>query len=283
MRSILVGLDGSEDCLPAVDLGISWAKRFDSLLVGIGVVDEPSIRGAQPAGHVSSTYQFAYDQLLSETRREVEQSLERFAIRCSEEQVSCKLLEDEGQPCERILTELQRYDLLLLGCQTHFRHGSERHACHTLEQVLRSASRPVVVAPKSPLVAPKSPLAAGKGVVIAYDGSVQAARALQAFVAAGCMRIHPIHIVTVHPESSVEAARIADRAAEFLQFHDIEAERVPMVGNAASKRFLDYARDTNAELLVMGAYGQPRVTEFFFGSATCTALRESPLPLFLYH
>ena len=115
MRSILVGVDGSEDGLPAVDLGIRWAKRFDSLLVGIGVVDEPSIRGFQPEGRVSATYQVAYDQLLAENRHQVEQALERFAIRCSEEQVSYKLLEDEGQPCERILMELQRYDLMLFG------------------------------------------------------------------------------------------------------------------------------------------------------------------------
>jgi nucleotide-binding universal stress UspA family protein len=277
MRSILVGLDGSEDCLPAVDLGIQWAKRFDSFLVGIGVVDEPAIRGAQPAGKVSPTYQAAYDQLLKDARHQVEQVLDKFAIRCSQEHISHKLLEDEGQPGERILTELQRYDLLILGCKTHFRHDNSQHACHTLEHVLRAASRPVVVVPKLP--------AAGlrKGVVVAYDGSVQAARALQAFLAAGLAGIGPIEIVSVHPTSSVEAARIADRAVEFLRFHHFEANRVPLVGDSAGRRFLNHAQETSAELLVMGAYGQPRVKEFFLGSATCTALAESSIPLFLFH
>jgi nucleotide-binding universal stress UspA family protein len=277
MRSILVGLDGSEDCLPAVDLGIRWAKRFDSLLVGIGVVDEPAIRGFQPEGKVSATYQVAYDQLLAETRHKVERDLERFAIRCSDEQVSFKLLEDEGQPCECILAELQRYDLLVLGCKTHFRHDSSQHPCQTLENVLRAASRPVVVAPQPPTADPR------EGVVVAYDGSVQAARALQAFLATGLAGIGSIDIVTIHPDSSVEAARIADRAAEFLRFHGIEAERVPLVDSAPGRLFLRYAQEQNAELLVMGAYGQPRVKEFFFGSATCTALEESSVPLFLFH
>ena len=44
-----------------------------------------------------------------------------------------------------------------------------------------------------------------------------------------------------------------------------------------------YAEDHNAELIVMGAYGQAKVKEFFFGSATCVALRESSIPLFLFH
>lgn len=278
MKTILVGLDGSEDCLPAVDLGIQWAKRFDSLLVGIGVIDEPSIRGFQPVEKISPTYQLAYEQLLKETRHKVEQALEQFAIRCSEERVSFKLLEDEGQPCERILTELQRYDLLILGCRTHFRHANDQHPCQTLEHVLRGASRPVVVAPQSSSIEPR------EGVVVGYDGSVQSARALQAFLATGLAASSgPIHIVSVHPDSLVEAARIADRASEFLRFHEIEATRIPLVGSPASQKFLTYSAESNPQMIVMGAYGQARMKEFFFGSATCTALQKSPIPLFLFH
>ncbi|MCA9146811.1 MAG: universal stress protein [Planctomycetaceae bacterium] len=278
MRTILVGLDGSDDCLPAVDLGIRWAKRFDSLLIGIGVVDEPSIRGFQPEGHVSPTYQVAYEQLLKETRHKVERALEQFAIRCSNERISFKLLEDEGQPCERILTELQRYDLLILGCRTHFRHASDQHPCQTLEHVLRAASRPVVVAPQI------SSIESREGIVVAYDGSVQSARALQAFLSTGLAADGgPIHIVSVHPDSLVEAARIADRASEFLRFHDIDATRVPLVGSSASQKFLTHAIENNVKLIVMGAYGQARVKEFFFGSATCTALEQTSIPLFLFH
>ncbi|MCA9119451.1 MAG: universal stress protein [Planctomycetales bacterium] len=55
------------------------------------------------------------------------------------------------------------------------------------------------------------------------------------------------------------------------------------MGSLASQEFLAYARECNAELIVMGAYGQARVKEFFFGSATCTALQQSLVPLFLFH
>ena len=34
LRSILVGLDGSEHGDSALELGIRWARRFDALLVG---------------------------------------------------------------------------------------------------------------------------------------------------------------------------------------------------------------------------------------------------------
>ena len=278
LRSLLVGLDGSADCAAAIDLGIRWAKQFDILLVAIGVVDEPTIRGSQPAGRIPASYRPAYDQLLKESRRNVEQTLEKFAIRCSEERVACKLLEEEGQPCERILMELQRYDLLILGCKTHFTYGSERRPCVTLEHVLRNSPRPVVVVPQ-PLSDKKT-----HAVVVAYDGSLQSARALQSFLATGLSEIGAVHIVSVHAESAVEAARTADHAAEFLRFHDVESVRVPIVAaGSPSKPFLDYATEHNAALIVMGAYGQPRISEFFLGSATCDALQNSSIPLLLYH
>ena len=52
LKSILVGLDGSPSSAAAVELGIQWAKRFNALLVGLGIVDEATIRTpeAEPIG-----------------------------------------------------------------------------------------------------------------------------------------------------------------------------------------------------------------------------------------
>jgi hypothetical protein len=48
LKSILIGLDGSAYSTTALELGIRWARRFDALLVGLGVIDEPTIRGPEP-------------------------------------------------------------------------------------------------------------------------------------------------------------------------------------------------------------------------------------------
>ena len=47
VRSILIGLDGSPHSETAVQLGVQWAHRFDALLTGLGVVDEPAICGVE--------------------------------------------------------------------------------------------------------------------------------------------------------------------------------------------------------------------------------------------
>ena len=43
LKSLLIGLDGSEDGRSVLELGLRWAKRFDALAVGLAVVDEPGI------------------------------------------------------------------------------------------------------------------------------------------------------------------------------------------------------------------------------------------------
>ena len=55
------------------------------------------------------------------------------------------------------------------------------------------------------------------------------------------------------------------------------------MNEAVGEAILDQARQLDAQLLVMGAYGQPTLREFFLGSVTRTALRKSTIPLFLYH
>ena len=174
LKSILIGLDGSSYSTAAVDLGIQWAKRFDALLVGLGIVNEPTIRKpeAEPIG--GGYYKRERDdKLVKDARRAMEQFLEQFAARCAEADISFNLLQDVGLPYEEIMRKSQRYDLVLFGHETHFHFGPENQPDETLWNVLKRGPRPVVIAP------PK--LESGSSVVVAYNGSPQADRTLQAF------------------------------------------------------------------------------------------------------
>jgi nucleotide-binding universal stress UspA family protein len=132
------------------------------------------------------------------------------------------------------------------------------------------------------VTAPKTP-GDGTAVVVAYDGSIHAARALQAFQASGLDEGDAVHVVSVgaNPEA---AARHAARAVEFLQCHQIAASAhvfAPAPSTAAV--ILEQVRHPQARLLVMGASGRPRLRELFLGSVTRTLLQHSQVPVFLYH
>ena len=276
VKSILIGLDGSTYSTNATELGIRWARQFGALLVGLGVVDEATIRGPELVPLTGVYNERGRDDVRThKAQRQVEQLLEVFALRCADAGIPSKVLEDTGLPWEQILLEAQRYDLVLLGQRTYFHFETQQSPCDTLRKVLKHSPRPVVTVPEK--------LGDGRAVLVAYDGSMQAARALQAFQASGLHSGHDVHILSV-AEDHAEASDHAGRAADFLRLHEIDAHVHPLASYAPPPEvILQQVRGLNAGLLVMGAYGQNALREFFLGSVTRTILKEGTVPLFLYH
>ena len=283
LRSILVGLDGSDYSKSAIEAGIYLARKTGALLVGLGVVDEPTIRDAEPSllgGGVPYAEPVLYRDRIASARREVELFLGQFSTRCADAGVAFKVLEDVGTPHAQIELQAQRYDLILLGQQTRFHFETHAGYDDTVHRVLKNSPRPVITVPARLRLNPDAPR---HTVLVAFDGSLQAARALQAFQNSGLAGVLPTVVTTIAPQRD-HAARIAERAIDYLRFHDIKAEALPIVSqDAPSHALLAAAHEHKSVLIVMGGYGQPILREFFLGSVTRSLLAESPVPLFLYH
>jgi nucleotide-binding universal stress UspA family protein len=278
LRSILVGLDGSPQSASVVQLGIDWARRFDALLVGLGIVDEPTIARERPVmlGGPPHADPVFFRERTADARRRIDQFLEQFALRCAGAGIACKVLEDVGLPCERIMLEAQRYDLILLGQRTRFHFETSRWEDDTVRQVPRQSPRPVLVVPEG--------RSEGLAVVVAYNGSPQASRTLHAAQGAGLCWGREVHVVTVHHDDRLEAARRAERAVDYLGHHEIKATAHPLESQAPpAKLILEQAERLGAGLLVAGAYGQSALRELMLGSVTASLLQSCPIPLFLYH
>ena len=125
-------------------------------------------------------------------------------------------------------------------------------------------------------------LGGGDSVVIAYDGSLQAARTLQAFQALQLDQSQEVHVLAVHADHC-EAVRHAERAIDFLAFHAIKAQLHAVTSSSPASAIIEHTHRLGAGLLVMGAYGQTTFKEFLFGSVTRSLLSETKVPLFLYH
>lgn len=276
LKSILVGLDGSSFGTAAMELGVGWAQRAGASLAGLAVVDLPAIRmpEAVPLGGMAFKEQ-RDDALAGDAHRRLQAVLEKFQQRCAEAAVSCESLETIGHPAEQILLESQRHDLILLGQRTYFHFETQEDADETLRSVVKGASRPVIAVPAKPRK--------GEAVVVAYDGSPQAARTLQAFQSLGLHGPHVVHVVGVDPDA-VEAKLRLERAVDYLERHDIKSEpHAVATSDPPARAILDLVNSLDCGLLVMGAYGQSPFKELLFGSVTRTILEESITPVFLYH
>jgi nucleotide-binding universal stress UspA family protein len=270
LRSILLALDRSENSDAVVELGIHWTKQLGAKLVGIGVVDQPMMLSTVPAPETDQDAPELQGHWKEDEQR-VEQCLEGFSQRCDEAGVNARAIKDVGPPSDRILREANRHDLVLLS--PHFQTPAS--GGDPFRQIVHTAPRPVVSVPME--------LPSGDSIVIAFDGSVQASRAVQAFLTTGLCRSKNVFVVSIDDDSQ-EAARNSALAIEFLQLHDVEAEARPLESTGTvAEQLLAEVVALESGLLVLGVHQKPTFLEMFRGSVTKTILNESMVPLFLFH
>ena len=273
LQTILVPLDVSPDTEAAVDLGIGWARGTGALLVGLGVVDEPTIRRGEPVPLGAGHYKHARDEArLTEARSRVERLLKDFAERCSGQGIRYDAITRIGVPREQILLVAQRHDLVILPRRSHFHFATEdAERDDTVERVLQQCPRPAVIVP--------GPRRGAGPVVVAYDGGVHAAHALQAFATA---RVEPgseVLIVSLDEDES-QAAERAQNAVAFLASHGIAAHRARVAERAAAARaILNVVEETDARLLIAGTHSSRRLADRIFGSVTGILLEHAPVPV----
>jgi nucleotide-binding universal stress UspA family protein len=272
VRSILVGLDGSRYAEAATEVGVRWAAEFGGLLVGLAVVDEPTITAPEATPMGAAYYTGERDEeRVAEARRTAAGWLGGFADRAARAGVAATTARDEGDPVERFRERAERYDLVVVGQRTHYRYMTQEGPCDTLDRLLHDTARPVVAVPER--------LPGGEAVVVAYDGSPQAARAVYAYQASGLGARYPTVVVTVGDDPAP-----AERAAEFLGRHSgAVTVRVVRPAGRPGEALLDQVAVLRAQLLVMGAFGHSPAYEFFFGSTTRRVLTGMPVPVFMVH
>jgi nucleotide-binding universal stress UspA family protein len=120
-------------------------------------------------------------------------------------------------------------------------------------------------------------------IFVAWDGSRAAARALRdALPLIG--HADTVSIVTVDDDKRIDKDSIAG-VRELLGHHGIQTRHIARRRGATSigESLQAAAIEGGGDLLIMGAYGHPRVQEFVLGGATRTILREARLPILFSH
>jgi carbon storage regulator CsrA len=278
IRSILIGIDNSASGIAAQDLGVRWAERFDARLTAITIVDGHGALLPAELAPVGASHHAVDVTRIADNRPVPDTGYwhieKKFDQRCHEAGVALERIGDVGSPHVQICVEAQNHDIVLLGQRSRFVFGRERDPGQAVGRIIQSCPRPVVVVPQASY--------GGESVVVAYDGTLQASRALWAFVASGLGDGAEVHVVTVG--DSQDATRCAQRAITFLQSHRIAATpQIVVTSLPPAESILKKVRTLDAGILVIGAYGQSVVREFFLGSVTRTVLEECRVPVFCFH
>lgn len=169
------------------------------------------------------------------------------------------------------------HDLLVLGA----RGESPWSSVAGLGELVLGCELPCIVVPES-----ISRKAALKTVAIAWNGSTEAIRAIHDALPI----LQRARRVVVLAGEQKEAYSAIDWSVPFsleryLAGHGIDFKRKPFRAEAASagERLVKAAQANEADLLVMGAYGRTRLSEWILGGATRYVLENTPLPVLLRH
>jgi nucleotide-binding universal stress UspA family protein len=273
---MLIGVNGTPASIQAYELGLTWAKAHQTPVTCLAVVDVDGLGSPETLPLGEGTFKASRDsEAVARERAKLAAALQTAGESAQARGVDCRLVQLDGIPSEVLTLEAQRHDLLVLGRRPPSAASGQAGPSATLTDIVRRASRPVIVAGDG---SPQS-----SNVVVAYDGSPQAACTLQAFVQSGLHFGHPLHLVGVG-EDPIGAQFRLMRALDYLRAHGRQAElHVLPVRGSVAVTLAQFVRQLPCGLLVMGVSSRPWLTELLFGSVTRSMLHEVPAPLFLYH
>lgn len=169
-------------------------------------------------------------------------------------------------------------DLALVFPQTSANAGS-RNA--TLKGLIFEGGVPFILA------APDMPLSlTPETVVIAWNSTPEAARAVHGSLDI-LSKAKKVVVVMIDPIASEwhNGAEPGFDVGSFLARHGVhtEIECLPGSGRDPADVIVRCARDRNAGLIVMGAYGHSRLREYVFGGTTRRMLEQPAVPVLMAH
>jgi nucleotide-binding universal stress UspA family protein len=243
------------------------ARALDGHLTCLDVAGLPVIAG--------DAYGFAAEAALIEDEREREaKNRECLEARLAREDVPWNWIDVTGSFASELQEAAKLADLIVVNrrLETAFAPDMQGIAA---ELVVHSG-KAVVAVPEA-----ARGFAVGGHAMVAFDGSDEAAKALQS--AMPLLRLARSVTIVQVADGSIGAP--AEDAAAYLSRHGVHAvtaRRRPVPGSTADT-LIEEARAEGAEYVVMGGFGRSRLVEAIFGGVSHDMLSGSTVPLIIAH
>lgn len=283
-KKILACTDGSAPYAASVYDHAAWAaKRIGASVEVLHVLDHHSDRksaGIDLSGSIGvDTRDDLLEQLaeLDNAKAKVAQKRARLVLEDAEQRLKNANVADviltqrHGTVVETVGEFEDGANLIVIGKRGEMHDVASEHLGANLERVIRSSSRPVLVASRA-----FQPI---EKVLIAFDGSPSARRAVEAIGQSPLLRGLTCHVLSVGYEGAERKAQMS-WATETIKANGIEAGAIVRQGDADDV-ISAYVRDEGMNLMVMGAYGHSRIRSFIVGSTTTTMIRTCKIPLLM--
>jgi nucleotide-binding universal stress UspA family protein len=276
-RSLLVHLDDSDQSDLRLDVAARLARKFDAELAGAYLVPTRELTPFTSAMLPDSLVQHRlHESGDAQARAEV-----RFRVAAEREGLlAVDWSAPAGPPIDAAISHARYSDIAVLGQP----QPSDAHAAFAndlVRSVLMASGRPVLIVPHFGEFA-----SIGETVVIAWKEARESARAV-ADALPFLERARKVVVVSISaPHDQTVRETLSDAGiAAFLARHGIAADVRHEVAEDidAGNLLLSRTADLEADLIVMGAYSRPRLSEFVLGGVTRAVLQAMTVPVLMSH
>ena len=283
MKAILAHLTGGDTDEAVLGAALSVARRFESHIEALHTRLDPAelsrfIGGEALAAGVPELAA-AIERDAAQSSRRAKETFDRWcaahAITVTDApkdsvKPSTRWCETRGAPQQSIARAGRLADLIVL---TRSVDAQSEQTRAELEAALFDTGRPALLIPRAAAVGEL------RTVMVAWNGSLEAARTvgLAMPILAAADRVT---IITA-PERDVATAD-AEALVTYLGIHGIHAGLLIVEPEGSlGVRILSSARETQADLLVMGAYTRSRVRQMLLGGVTRHMLEAADMPVLM--
>lgn len=275
-KTLLTVLTRTQDAEGPLASAVALARQNDAHLDVLCLgVDQ-----TQLGYYYESAAVFVQQSAIDRARAEAEEVLAAVRARLSAEDVRWSaegVVAQTGSIGSLVAIRSRFADLVVLPRPYGEERGQEAEVI--LEAAIFEGQAPVLVLPEAPLAA-----LPGRRVVLAWnqsDEALSAARkALPLLVAADRVVI----TVVDPPRHGAERSDPGGPLSQWLARHGAKVEVAVLAGTMKiSEVIARHARDIDADLIVMGAYGHSRLREAILGGATRNMLEKADRPVLMAH
>jgi nucleotide-binding universal stress UspA family protein len=271
ISTILVATDGSEAAAIAERFGVGLAARLKARVLGLSVVEDRLARGFTEDG--LGVQPPSPDALAAYLKARAEGACRRLSERARSEGVESSAETVDGIADDRIVERGQQADLSVIGRDGNdaaYRTGLIGSTANGV--VWKTTNKPVLVVPATGQL--QGP------IVLAFDGSPGSRIGANLAVQLATRLGEPIHVFVDSKDKGRATARF-DEVRRLLGGLSVPVRESSSTLGRPDAKIVEVAKSARAGLIVLGAYGRNRISEYFIGSNASAVARTSPVAVLL--
>lgn len=274
-QNILLPVDGSEHSKYAAEYAVYLAKKYESKIHVLHIIDLKALEG--PFFHdVSASigagqyvkFSKNIESILEKKGREILNQVEK---KLSNEDIRFKTIMEEGIISDKISEYAKKNDIIIMGNRgIHAKWGNKIFGS-VFEAVIRQSNHPALVTNKNFNEISK--------IIFPYDGKKFSSDVLT-YAANITLKLNTDLVGIIPARNNDRYESLKKDAADYLDGYKLTAEFIPSKGSLI-KDLLNNSVELNCDLIMVTAYRKTRLTELVLGSKTETLLRLSKVPILL--